>query len=152
MGRGRRHHCCYPYRRQRRVPKWLAKDKQFEALNAKREDRLIKVARDGRELIDIHDVVVGDVGYLSPATLFPVMEYSSGHNVQIDESSARGESDAIKKLSYQECIALRDRRLEEFDTGSPVGDGECTNGSRKNNVSGLDLLGHTDCFMVSGSL
>jgi Ca2+-transporting ATPase len=89
--------------------------------------------------------------YLSPATLFPVMEYSSSHNVQVDESSARGESYAIKKLSYQECIALRDRCLEEFDTGSPVGDGESTNGLQKNNVSGLDLLGHTDCFMVSRS-
>ena len=34
----------------------------------------------------------------------------------------------------------------EFDPDSAVGDG-----SRRNNPSGLDLLSHMDCFIVSGS-
>jgi Ca2+-transporting ATPase len=121
------------------------KEKQFEALNEKREDRFVKVLRDGREqLIHVHNVVVGDIVLLEPGNVIPCDGvFLSGHNVRCDESSATGESDAIKKLSYQECIALRDRRLAKVDPDSPVGDGEST--------SGLDLLGHTDCFVVSGS-
>jgi Ca2+-transporting ATPase len=129
------------------------KEKQFEALNEKREDRFIKVLRDGREqLIHVHNVVVGDIVLLEPGDVIPCDGvFLSGHNVRCDESSATGESDAIKKLSYQECIALRDRRLAEFDPDSPVGDGESTSGLRRGNPSGLDLLGHTDCFVISGS-
>jgi Ca2+-transporting ATPase len=72
-------------------------------------------------------------------------------NVRCDESSVTGDSDAIKKLPYQECIALRNKRLAEFETDSPIGDGESTSGSPRENPSGLDLLGHTDCFVVSES-
>jgi Ca2+-transporting ATPase len=74
--------------------------------------------------------------------------------VRCDESGATGESGMIKKLSYHQCIALRERQLAEFDpdTDGTPGDGESTSGSRMNvNLSGLDSLGHTDCFVVSGS-
>ena len=129
------------------------KEKQFEALNDKREDRFVKVLRDGREqLIHVHNVVVGDIVLLEPGDVIPCDGvFLSGHNVRCDESSATGESDTIKKLSYQECIALRDRRLAEFDFDSLAGDGESTSGLRRGNPSGLDLLGHTDCFVISGS-
>jgi Ca2+-transporting ATPase len=131
----------------------IGKKKQFEALNEKREERFIKVIRDGREqLIPVHDVVVGDVVLLEPGEVIPCDGvFLSGHNVRRDESSAIGESDAIKKLSYKDCIALRNKRLAEFDPESPIGDGESTSDSRRKNLSGLDLLGHTDCFVVSGS-
>jgi P-type Ca2+ transporter type 2C len=120
------------------------KEKQFEALNEKREDHLVKVLCDGREqLVHVHNVVVGDIVLLEPGDVIPCDGVSlSGHNVRYDESSATGESDAIKKLSYQGCIALRDRRLAEFDPDSPVGDGESTSGLQRGNPSGLDLLGH----------
>jgi len=65
-----------------------------------------------------------------------------------------GKSDAIKKLSYRKCIALRERRLAKFDPDSAPDDGESTCRSRMNvNPSGLDLLGYTDCFVrvISGS-
>jgi len=78
----------------------------------------------------------------------------SGHNVRCDESGTTGESDAIKKLSYRECIALRERRLAKFDPDSAPDDGESTRRSQMNvNPSSLDLLGYTDCFVqvVSGS-
>lgn len=47
--------------------------------------------------------------------------FLSGHNVKCDESGATGESDAIKKVSYEEWSEM-----------------------------GSDSA-HTDCFMVSGS-
>lgn len=130
------------------------KEKQFEGLNKKREERFVKVVRDGREqLINVHDVVVGDVVLLEPGEIIPCDGvFLSGHNVRCDESSATGESDAVKKLPYQECIALRNKRLAEFEPETPIGDGESTSGlPLRKNPSGLDLLGHTDCFVVSGS-
>jgi P-type Ca2+ transporter type 2C len=130
------------------------KEKQFKVLNEKKEERFVKVVRDGREqLIDVHSIVVGDIVRLESGDIIPCDGiFLSGHNIRCDESGATGESDTIKKLSYRECIALRDRRLAEFDPdGSFVDDGESTRGSRRNlNLSGLDLLGHTDCFVVSG--
>ena len=89
------------------------KEKQFEGLNQKREEHSVKVVCDGREqLIHVHGVVVGDIVLLEPGDVIPCDGvFLSGHNVRCDESSATGESDAIKKLSYQECIALRDGTL-----------------------------------------
>jgi Ca2+-transporting ATPase len=128
------------------------KEKQFEALN-KREERSVKVVRDGREqLIRVHDVVVGDIALLEPGEVIPCDGvFLSGHSVRCDESSATGESDAIKKLPYQECIALRNKLLAEFGPEGPIGDGESSSGSPRKKRPGLDLLGHTDCFVISGS-
>lgn len=50
--------------------------------------------------------------------------FLSGHNVKCDESGATGESDAIKKLPFEDCMEIL-----------RAGGG----------------LAHTDCFMVSGS-
>lgn len=47
--------------------------------------------------------------------------FLDGHNVKCDESAATGETDAIKKLPYDECVGKE----------------------RKG--------GHTDCFVLSGS-
>ena len=58
LGRGCNYPCCYLDHRQCWVYKWLAKEKQFEVLNQKREECFIKVICDGKEqLIDIHDVL-----------------------------------------------------------------------------------------------
>jgi Ca2+-transporting ATPase len=62
---------------------------------------------------------------------------TSTYNVKCDESGATGESDAIKKVSFDECMALK-RKAEEDGTG-----GE--------DARGLAELGHMDCFVVSGS-
>ncbi|KAI0303590.1 hypothetical protein B0F90DRAFT_1301070 [Multifurca ochricompacta] len=125
------------------------KERQFKALNEKKEDRLVNVIRDGVERqIDVHQLVVGDIALLEPGEIIPCDGvFLSGHNVRCDESGATGESDAIKKLSYEECIALRDRQLAELD---PESFGEKGQRSRIN-FSGLDLLDHTDCFVISGS-
>ncbi|KAH9025702.1 calcium-translocating P-type ATPase [Lactarius deliciosus] len=130
------------------------KERQFQVFNEKKEGRLAKVIRDGEERkIDVHQVVVGDVALLEPGEVIPCDGvFLSGHNVRCDESSATGESDTIKKLSYEECVALRDQQLMEFDLDSPPGGGESVSASqRKTGPSGLELLGNTDCFIVSGS-
>ena len=86
------------------------KERQFKKLNEKREDRSVKVIRGGHEMvIDVKDVVVGDVCLLEPGEIVPVDGvFLRGHNVRCDESGATGESDAIKKFSYDECVNERD--------------------------------------------
>ena len=55
--------------------------------------------------------------------------FLNGHNVRCDESGATGESDAIKKVSYEECVKLQAANLSRGKTD----------------------LGHVDCFVLSGS-
>ncbi|KAH9010111.1 Ca-transporting ATPase [Lactarius hengduanensis] len=127
-------------------------ERQFRALDEKKEDRLVKVIRDCEEQqIDVHQVVVGDVVLLEPGEVAPCDGiFLSGYNVWCDESTATGESDAIKKLSYDECIALRDKRVMEFDPDGPTGDGESVSASQRTaNPSGLESLGHADCLLLA---
>ena len=85
-------------------------------------------------------MVVGDIALLEPGEIVPCDGvFLSGHNVKCDESGATGESDAIKKVSYAECIALR-QKVKEMEGADG---GEVHLGSRG--------MGHTDCFVVSGS-
>lgn len=75
------------------------KERAFVRLNAKKEDREIKVIRSGRShMINVHDILVGDVLHLEPGDVVPVDGiFIGGHDLKCDESSATGESDAIKK-------------------------------------------------------
>ncbi|KAI0427683.1 calcium-translocating P-type ATPase [Xylaria sp. FL1042] len=75
------------------------KERAFVRLNAKKEDREIKVIRSGKSfMINVHDILVGDVLHLEPGDLVPVDGILiNGHDIKCDESSATGESDAIKK-------------------------------------------------------
>jgi Ca2+-transporting ATPase len=86
------------------------KERQFKLLNDKREDRSMKVIRNGQEqVINVRDVVVGDIALVEPGEVVPVDGiFLRGHGVRCDESGATGESDAIKKSTYDECIAERD--------------------------------------------
>jgi hypothetical protein len=107
-----------------------------------------------KQLIHVHDAVVGDIVLLEPGKVIPCNRvFLSGHNVRCDESSATGDLDAIKKLPYQVCITLRNKQLTEFDPDSdiPIGNVDNTSGSPRKNHSSLDLPGHMDCFVVSGS-
>ncbi|RHZ53315.1 hypothetical protein Glove_443g67 [Diversispora epigaea] len=75
------------------------KEKQFRKLNAKKEDRSVKLIRNGKEQeISVHEINVGDILLLEPGEIVAVDGiYLSGHNLKCDESSATGESDALKK-------------------------------------------------------
>ncbi|RSL57100.1 hypothetical protein CEP51_014292 [Fusarium floridanum] len=77
------------------------KERAFIRLSAKKEDREVKVIRSGKSfMISVYDVLVGDVLYLEPGDLVPVDGiFIDGHDLKCDESSATGESDAIKKTA-----------------------------------------------------
>ncbi|CAG8670081.1 16295_t:CDS:10 [Acaulospora morrowiae] len=75
------------------------KEKRFRKLNAKKEDRTVKLIRSGKEhQISVYEINVGDILLLEPGDIVAVDGiYLSGHNLRCDESSLTGESDAIKK-------------------------------------------------------
>ncbi|KAK7033038.1 calcium-transporting ATPase [Favolaschia claudopus] len=101
------------------------KERQFQVLNEKKEERGVKVIRGGVEtVIDIKQVLVGDIALLEPGEIVPCDGiFLGGHNVKCDESGATGETDALKKAPYEECISLRGEETEH----------------------------PTDCFILSGS-
>ena len=80
------------------------REKQFAALNAKKDDRYVKAIRSGKStMISIYDVMVGDVLHLESGDSVPADGILiSGHGVKCDESSATGESDAMRKTAGQE--------------------------------------------------
>ncbi|KAF4441176.1 Ca2+-transporting ATPase [Fusarium austroafricanum] len=82
------------------------KERQFQKLNQKKEDRIVKVTRSGKpQNISIHDVLVGDVMLLEPGDVIPVDGvFIEGHNLSCDESSATGESDLIKKVPAEQVL------------------------------------------------
>ena len=80
------------------------REKQFVALNAKKEDRQVKAVRSGRSiLLSVFDVMVGDVLHLESGDSIPADGVLiEGHGVRCDESSATGESDAMRKTAGHE--------------------------------------------------
>jgi Ca2+-transporting ATPase len=98
-------------------------------LDAQRGDRSIKVVRGGVEkLVNVHDIVVGDVCQIEPDEIIPVDGvFIQGRNVRCDESSTTGESGAVCKASYNEALGMHNRAKQE---------------GRK---------AKADCFILSGS-
>ncbi|KAH8114097.1 E1-E2 ATPase-domain-containing protein [Phellopilus nigrolimitatus] len=82
-------------------------EKQFKKLNEKKGDHTVKIIRDGAEkVINVKDVVVGDIALLEPGEVVPCDGvFPTGHNVNCDESGMTGESNAMKKAP-----ARRERR------------------------------------------
>ncbi|KAL9114365.1 MAG: hypothetical protein Q9187_007489, partial [Circinaria calcarea] len=80
------------------------REKQFVALNAKKDDRQVKAIRSGKTVfISVYDVTVGDVLHLESGDAVPVDGILiSGYGIRCDESSATGESDSKKKTSGDE--------------------------------------------------
>lgn len=103
------------------------KERAFVKLNAKKDDREVKVIRSGKSImINVRDILAGDVLHLEPGDMVPVDGvFIGGHNLKCDESSATGESDALKKVGGERVMRL----LEEGHTD----------------------LKHLDCFIISGS-
>jgi P-type Ca2+ transporter type 2C len=124
------------------------KKRRCSAPNDSREDRLIKVMRDGNERqISIQQVVVGDVVLLEPGEVIPCDGvFLSSHNMLCDESGMTGDTDAITKASYEECIATRNGRLAGLDFSNPRGDS-----SQKKIPSCTEWLYRKNCFAIGGS-
>ena len=80
------------------------KEKQFVTLNAKKDDRVVKAVRSGKSImISVFDVMVGDVLHMESGDSIPADGILiSGHGIRCDESSATGESDAMKKVNGEE--------------------------------------------------
>ncbi|KAG0049395.1 hypothetical protein BGZ83_005803 [Gryganskiella cystojenkinii] len=84
------------------------KERQFRKLNAKKDDRNVKLLRDGREQeINVKEVQVGDIMLMEPGDLLAVDGIIlKSHNITCDESSATGESDALKKDPEEKCYII----------------------------------------------
>ncbi|KAH6951270.1 calcium-translocating P-type ATPase [Ilyonectria sp. MPI-CAGE-AT-0026] len=93
------------------------KERAFVMLNAQKEERHVKVIRSGTSfIISVYDILVGDVLHLEPGDLVPVDGiFIDGHDLKCDESSATGESDALKKTGGEQVF----RALE---SGQPIND------------------------------
>jgi len=80
------------------------REKQFAALNAKKDDRQVKAIRSGRSvMISVFDVMVGDILHMESGDSIPADGILiSGYGIRCDESSATGESDAMKKTAGEE--------------------------------------------------
>lgn len=88
--------------------------------------------------------MVGDVALLEPGEVVPCDGiFLSGHNVKCDESAATGEADAIKKVPYSTCLALKNAQ-----NSVRPGDDGAIGGQPKH---ALPSSSHTDCFIISGS-
>ncbi|KAF1810479.1 calcium-translocating P-type ATPase [Eremomyces bilateralis CBS 781.70] len=107
------------------------KERQFVKLNKKKEDRFVKVIRNGKTReISVFDILAGEVMLLEPGDLVPVDGiFLEGHNVKCDESSATGESDLLKKTGGEEVhkAILEGRPLKKLDpfiiSGAKVSEG-----------------------------
>lgn len=91
-----------------------SKEKQFQKLNAQKNDRVIKVVRDNEiQEISVHEVVVGDLCVVQTGDAIPADGiFISGFNVSVDESAMSGESDYCKK-SEKEPFLLSGTNLVE---------------------------------------
>ena len=80
------------------------REKQFVKLNQKKEDRVVKAVRSGRSMmISVFDVMVGDVLHLESGDAIPADGvFINGYGLKCDESSATGESDAMRKTPGME--------------------------------------------------
>ncbi|KAG0206832.1 hypothetical protein BGX28_001817 [Mortierella sp. GBA30] len=124
------------------------KEAQFRTLNAKKEDREVKVIRNGETvLLSVFDVLVGDILHLEPGDVISADGiYLGGHNLKCDESAMTGESDAVKKVTLEEY-----RRLVELEASlHPTG------GKVEVNHEGVDVIAEptlhgVDPFIISGS-
>ena len=109
------------------------KEKAFVKLNTKKDDREVKVLRSGKSsMINVGEILAGDVLFLEPGDLVPTDGiFIQGHGLKCDESSATGESDALKKTGGNRVLELLDSEVhntKDLDpfiiSGSRVLEGE----------------------------
>ncbi|KAF9921596.1 hypothetical protein FBU30_008350 [Linnemannia zychae] len=125
------------------------KEAQFRKLNAKKEDREVKVLRNGETvLLSIFDVLVGDILHLEPGDVISADGiYLGGHNLKCDESAMTGESNAVKKVTLDEY-----KKLEEVETNAQA------ETKIEHTYEGIDVIAEqhqglhgVDPFIISGS-
>lgn len=94
------------------------REKQFVELNAKKEDRTVKAIRSGKSVqVSIFDITVGDVLHLESGDSVPADGVLiSGYGIRCDESSATGESDAMRKMTGDEVS----KRIEDGTANNKI--------------------------------
>jgi Ca2+-transporting ATPase len=86
------------------------KERQFVKLNRKKEDRKVKVLRNGAPCeISVFDLLVGDIMLVEPGEMIPADGVLvRGYHVKCDESSASGESATMTKHAAEQVVASID--------------------------------------------
>jgi Ca2+-transporting ATPase len=111
-----------------------SKEKQFKKLNEKHDVKKVNVRRDGKtRSINSTELVVGDILLIEAGDILQAdCVYIKGHDVKCDETSATGESKAIKKASMQDVQQARSKAEDKekapdcfFLSGSKVLEGQC---------------------------
>nr|CAG8493290.1 2948_t:CDS:2 [Entrophospora candida] len=91
------------------------KERQFRKLNAKKEDRNVKVTRNGKEmLLSVYKVLVGDILHLEPGDIIAVDGVLiSSQNLRCDESAATGETKKnLKHIKFDPFVISGSKVLE----------------------------------------
>ncbi|KAF9937658.1 plasma membrane calcium [Modicella reniformis] len=126
------------------------KETQFRMLNAKKEDREVKVIRNGETvLISVFGIIVGDILHLEPGDVVAADGiYLGGHNLKCDESAMTGETDAVKKVTYDEL-----KKMEEVEATARKEESRI-----QTNHEGIEVLHEpqhgvhgVDPFIISGA-
>ncbi|KAG0367833.1 hypothetical protein BC939DRAFT_464234 [Gamsiella multidivaricata] len=126
------------------------KEAQFRKLNAKKEDREVKVLRNGETvLLSVFNVLVGDILHLEPGDVIAADGiFLGGHNLKCDESAMTGESDAVKKVTFEEL-----RRMQDAEAALNKGESKI-----QTNHEGIEVIAEpqhgihgVDPFIISGS-
>ncbi|KAI7872549.1 PMCA-type calcium-translocating P-type ATPase [Spinellus fusiger] len=121
------------------------KEKQFQKLNAKKQDRYVKATRNGVPvLISVYDVQVGEVLYLEPGDIVAADGVFIKGNLKCDESAATGESDTVKKQEWSTCERLWLEQKEKLNK-EPI---HPSSTSYSSVSMSLDTM---DPFIISGS-
>ncbi|KAI7870379.1 PMCA-type calcium-translocating P-type ATPase [Spinellus fusiger] len=127
------------------------KEKQFRKLNAKKEDRVVKAIRNKTiQLISVYAIKVGDVLHLEPGDIVAVDGlFIDGHNLRCDESSATGESDAVRKQNWQTCYTLSQQtKTSPAESETPSSSYNATSSKEKQTQEHQSM---PDPFIISGS-
>ncbi|KAI9203842.1 PMCA-type calcium-translocating P-type ATPase [Polychytrium aggregatum] len=103
------------------------KEKQFRKLNAQKDDKVVKAIRGGEtKLISVYSILVGEILVLEPGDVIVADGLVLSGLLKSDESSATGESDAIKKSPQGDCLLLSGSKILE-GTGRYIVTGVGTN-------------------------
>ena len=95
---------------------WL-KEQQFRQLSEVKDDRSCTVLRDGCPTqVSVFDLVIGDLLQFEAGDELPAdCVVLSSRGLRMDESSLTGESEMIRKDTFEECLA----QIAEGDSRSP---------------------------------
>jgi calcium-translocating P-type ATPase len=85
-----------------------SKDREFQSLAKLKEDRSVRVLRDGKEIsLSVYELVVGDILILESGEGLPADGIlTQGYEIQVDTSSMTGESLPVPKSATGDCCLV----------------------------------------------